>query len=114
MNKGIRFPPAIRAPFAAFPVLFLAGRFAFGNFFIQLGNFRGHQLATVRRQRANALFPVLAGVDRRQHFDNHQTVIQAIELNLILRFLNAFTTSAMVPCAFVRLLRSISRFPVNQ
>jgi hypothetical protein len=36
-------------------VLFLCGRFALGNF-IQLSNFRGHQLAAVRRQRANALF----------------------------------------------------------
>ncbi len=34
--------------------------------------------------------------------------------NEILRFLKALTTSAIVPCALVRLLRSISRLPVSQ
>ena len=37
----------------------------------------------MRRQRAHVVFTELAGIHRRQHLNNHQTVVPAVELNFV-------------------------------
>ena len=60
-----------------------SGGFAFCDFFIELGDFLFHYRTTMGSQLANLIFAILTDVNWRQHFDNHQTIVQAIEVNFI-------------------------------
>lgn len=63
--------------------LLLTGGFSLCDFFVEQRNMLSHQFTAVCCQLANLIFTVFAGIHRRQHFDNHQPVIQAVKINLI-------------------------------